>query len=69
METVIRRSHFSSAAFVQRIGAIESRDGWSWARDGAREVVSLLKEVDDFEAWASSLRTKAESRRARRRHK
>eukprot|EP00947_MAST-08B_sp_MAST-8B-sp1_P005285 g5285.t1 len=30
----------------------------SWAREGAREVVTILREVSDFQLWAREMRTK-----------
>ena len=65
VEAVLGRRQHTVASFAKRLEDIEGREGWTWARDGAKEVVSLLLEVDSFETWAKNLKAKA----ARRRHK
>ena len=69
MQGVLERSRHTPQSFVRLVETIEQREGWTWARDGCREVVSLLREVDDFETWARELRRKAAARRERARHK
>ena len=69
VQGVLERSRHTPQSFVRLVETIEQREGWTWARDGCREVVSLLRECDDFEAWARELRRKAAARRERARHK
>ena len=56
VQGVLERQRHTPQSFVRLVETIEKREGWTWARDGCREVVSLLREVDDFEAWARELR-------------
>ena len=65
VQGVLERQRHTPQSFVRLVETIEKREGWTWARDGAKEVVSLLLEVDSFETWAKNLKAKA----ARRRHK
>lgn len=65
VERVLRAQRETSASFVKKLEEIERRADWTWARDGAKEVVTLLLEVDNFELWAENIRSKA----ARGRHK
>ena len=65
VEVVLKRQDHTVASFVKRLEDIETRQGWTWARDGAKEVISLLTEVDNFRVWASNIKRKA----AKRRHK
>ena len=65
VEAVLKRQDHTVASFVKRLEDIETREGWTWARDGAKEVISLLTEVDNFRVWASNIKRKA----AKRRHK
>ena len=69
VQGVLERQRHTPQSFVRLVETIEKREGWTWARDGCREVVSLLREVDDFETWARELRRKAAARRERARHK
>jgi hypothetical protein len=41
---------------------VDDSPGWSWARASTAEVVTLLRQCDDFEAWAEAMRRKAERR-------
>ena len=69
VQGVLERQRHTPQSFVRLVETIEKREGWTWARDGCREGVSLLREVDDFETWALELRRKAAARRERARHK
>ena len=69
VQGVLEKQRHTPQSFVRLVETIEKREGWTWARDGCREVVALLREADDFEAWARELRRKAAARRERARHK
>ena len=69
VQGVLEKQRHTPQSFVHLVETIEKREGWTWARDGCREVVALLREADDFEAWARELRRKAAARRERARHK
>ncbi len=45
---------FTPSSLIAKLEEIESREGWTWARDGAKEIVSLLQEVDSFVLWSRS---------------
>ena len=64
---------YNSRALVDAIRRVEERSGsgsasggsgGAWALDASREIIDLLKEVDDFELWANNMLQKAENQRA-----
>ena len=56
----MREQGFAPAEFYALVrDALDAPGGWSWRRDGAREIVGLLFEVSDFATWAANLQRKA----------
>jgi|MDSY01.2.fsa_nt_gb hypothetical protein len=73
VEAFLSRQGSSSRALVDAIRRVEERSGsasasggsgGAWALDASREIIDLLKEVDDFELWANNMLQKAENQRA-----
>ena len=73
VEAFLSRQGSCSRALVDAIRRVEERSGsasasggsgGAWALDASREIIDLLKEVDDFELWANNMLQKAENQRA-----
>jgi hypothetical protein len=67
LESVLSKQGLSCSSFIEKLEDIESREGWTWARDGAKEVIALLLEVDNFSMWGASMKKKAAARQRRQR--
>ena len=74
VEGFLRERGSSARDLVALISRAEERSGrggdyhasarLSWVLDASREIITLLKEVDDFELWATNMQRKAENQRA-----
>ena len=66
VERFLQKQGSSAHALVEQIRRAEERGssgGNAWAVDASREIVTLLKEVDDFELWANNMLQKARNQR------
>jgi len=59
MEEFLQEEGSSARQLIESLKRAETRQaGASWKTDAAREIVTLLREVDDFKLWATSMRRK-----------
>ncbi len=62
LDSVLREKNMRAVDFVERLKDVDDAPGWSWARSSTAGVVALLRQCDDFAAWAAAMRRKAERR-------
>ena len=62
LDSVLKEKNFGAEEFVDQLRKVDDSPGWSWARASTAEVVTLLRQCDDFAAWAEAMRRKAERR-------
>ena len=62
LDSVLKEKNFGAEEFVDQLRKVDDSPGWSWARASTAEVVTLLRQCDDFGAWAEAMRRKAERR-------
>ena len=58
----------TAASFAEMLGGVVRTNAAaaSWQREGAKEIVTLLNEVSDFEFWAKGMQRKAAAAAARK---
>ncbi|KAK7231950.1 hypothetical protein SO694_00083169 [Aureococcus anophagefferens] len=59
VEATLGERRFTPSQFVARLKAVEDRPDWAWARETTARVAALLREADDFRAWARAMRRKS----------
>jgi len=61
VEAFLGRQGSSALDLVQAIKRADERGAASWNSFAARDIVELLKEVDDFALWAKNMQQKAKA--------
>lgn len=57
----------TAASFAEMLGGVRTNAAAaSWQREGAKEIVTLLNEVSDFQFWAKGMQRKAAAAAARK---